>query len=280
MSKAGDGAPPPLILVGTELDGAPGYCRIVLVQRGALALRDSSSGAAPERTLLPRSALLASPRALFRLTPGKNAQAAAVAFGRSALEPESLGAEAGELLGILGGDERALRLARLPPAAFDEAWAIQARLADELEDRAPGAEVMRRLRLAEMLMLFYRAWRSGSQYAVSGSDEAARRFRPEEAVAFVKERYAEQLDLGAIAQRFGLNPSYLSRAFARYTGLPLVRYINRLRIEKSCALLKRSSMSVLDIAYSVGYGNLSLFNRYFRRTMGMSPREYRRWGEK
>lgn len=45
-------------------------------------------------------------------------------------------------------------------------------------------------------------------------------------------------------------------------------------------LLKRTSLGVLEIALSVGYNNLSHFNRYFRRLVGMSPREYRVRGEK
>ena len=51
------------------------------------------------------------------------------------------------------------------------------------------------------------------------------------------------------------------------------------RIQKSCLLLKRSDMPILDVAYAVGYNNISFFNRYFRKIMKMSPREYRRYAQ-
>jgi AraC-like DNA-binding protein len=94
-------------------------------------------------------------------------------------------------------------------------------------------------------------------------------------VDYIRDRYAEELSLPDIAAHFGLNPSYLSRLFTRHTGKHLFEYLNTLRIQKSCLLLKRSSMSIVEIAFSVGYNNLSHFNRYFRRVMVMSPREFR-----
>ena len=97
---------------------------------------------------------------------------------------------------------------------------------------------------------------------------------------FLHERYADTLTLPGIAERFGFNPSYFSRLFHRQAGLTLVEYLNGIRIRRSCVLLKRTSLGVLEIAFSVGYNNLSHFNRYFRRIVGMSPREYRARGEK
>ncbi len=55
----------------------------------------------------------------------------------------------------------------------------------------------------------------------------------------------------------------------------MVESINRARIQKGCQLLKRSQATIVEIAMAVGYNNLSHFNRYFRRIVGMSPRDYR-----
>jgi AraC-like DNA-binding protein len=258
-------------MVGRGLDIPADYYLITLVRRGALRLVEASG----ERTLLPRCFLLASPGADRRLVPGPGAEEARLGFGRSALDPESLGGEAADLLGLRGGSGAPIRIARLPPPAFEEAWAIRARIADELGDESPGAETIRRLRLAQLLMLLYRYGNPSPR-----PEERRPAFRAEEAVAYIKERYAEDLSLASLAESFGLNPSYLSRAFAHSAGIHLMEYINRVRIEKSCVLLKRSSLSVIDIAFAVGYKNLSHFNRYFRRVVRMSPSEYRRQSEK
>jgi AraC-like DNA-binding protein len=95
-------------------------------------------------------------------------------------------------------------------------------------------------------------------------------------MAYIEDRYADQLTLGEMARRFGLNPSYLSRAFRKETGFTIVEYVNKVRIRRSCLLLKHSDAGILDIALAVGYNSLSHFNQYFRRVMGMSPREFRR----
>ena len=79
-----------------------------------------------------------------------------------------------------------------------------------------------------------------------------------------------------ICELCNLNPTYLSRKFKEETGLNLFEYINRIRIERACRLLKQTRKTVLEIAYQVGYNNISFFNRYFRKTLGMSPGEYRK----
>jgi AraC-like DNA-binding protein len=277
-------------MVGGEAAVPPGYYRILLVRRGAARL----SGATDERILLPRCAALILPRLDCRVAAGTGADLARVAFGRSALDPETLGAEVGELLGLLGAAGASssiaataagppvpgkapaaagcgIRVIRLAPEAFEDACAIYRQLEREVRDSRPGSETMRRLRLVELLMVFYRLGQSGP--ALRGPYPGS---RIEDAVRYIRERYAEELSLAGLASRFGINPSYLSRAFARHTGIHLFEYINRVRIAKSCLLLKRSSASIVEIAFAVGYNSLSHFNRYFRRVTGMSPREYRR----
>ena len=53
-------------------------------------------------------------------------------------------------------------------------------------------------------------------------------------------------------------------------------YLQKLRIEKSCELLAGSDMRIAEIAQAVGYEDIKFFNRLFKRTLGMPPREYRR----
>ncbi|HAE22166.1 MAG TPA: hypothetical protein DCG47_07575 [Spirochaetaceae bacterium] len=72
-----------------------------------------------------------------------------------------------------------------------------------------------------------------------------------------------------------MNTSDFSRRFKELAGCPLFEFINRQRIKRACALLKSSGLSIIEIAEAVGYNNLSFFNRYFLRIVGVSPREYR-----
>jgi AraC-like DNA-binding protein len=93
---------------------------------------------------------------------------------------------------------------------------------------------------------------------------------------YLAERFRESLSLETMADELGYSPSYLSRYFKQKTGRCLFEYLNARRIAEACALLKATDKSVTEIAFEVGYNNLSFFNRYFRRLMDSSPQEYRK----
>jgi AraC-like DNA-binding protein len=267
-----------LVIYGHETLVPPDYFRLIIVRQGAVRLLRNG-----ERTiLLPRSVLLLPPGASRNVEAGGDARLAGVAFCKSVVDPELLGTESDRVFGMFGSArdapalEPSIGVARLPPAAFEEACALLARIEVEERQKRPGRETMQRLVLVELLVVVSRCFSRGAEQESVGPA----RFRIEEAVAYIKERYAEDLSLPDIASRFGLNPSYFSRLFTRHTGTHVFEYLNTLRIQKSCAFLKRSSMSIIEIAYSVGYNNLSHFNRCFRRIMGVSPREFRNRGAK
>jgi AraC-like DNA-binding protein len=219
---------------------------------------------------------------VYRLIAGTGARITQVYFLRGVLDLEALGSAAGGLLEMLGATGvntaagSGIRVERMSPTAFEQAHLLLESIRSEGREKQSGYETMQRLRLIEMLMVVYRSAHSGAGRQAGEPG----RFSIEEAVRAVQDRYAEELSLPELASRFGLNPSYFSRLFARHTGTPLFEYVNRIRIQKSCLLLKRSALSILEIAFSVGYNNLSHFNRYFRRIMGESPREYRNRSKK
>lgn len=98
----------------------------------------------------------------------------------------------------------------------------------------------------------------------------------DDVASFILSNFDIIFSLEELASRCDLNPSYFSRLFREKTGVPLFEYINRVRIERAVHLLKNSSMTILGIAMTVGYNNVSFFNRYFRKLKGCSPGEYRR----
>jgi AraC-like DNA-binding protein len=82
-----------------------------------------------------------------------------------------------------------------------------------------------------------------------------------------------ETDLAAIA---GQSPSAFSRSFRRHTGMALVQYVNRLRINLACQLLMSDdAMPITEICYAVGFNNLSNFNRQFLAQKGMPPSRFR-----
>ncbi|WP_413993253.1 helix-turn-helix domain-containing protein [Labrys okinawensis] len=97
------------------------------------------------------------------------------------------------------------------------------------------------------------------------------------ALAYIRENLTQpfnEADLAAIA---GQSTGAFSRAFRRHTGMSLVQYVKRLRINLACQLLMSDEeASVTDICFEVGFNNISNFNRQFLAEKGMSPSRFRR----
>jgi AraC-like DNA-binding protein len=95
------------------------------------------------------------------------------------------------------------------------------------------------------------------------------------------EHYTEPLCVPEVAAGMGMSQSTLFRLFKSYMRQSLSDYVTALRIGRACALLLESDDPVYVVAETVGYQNLSNFNRRFRALKGLSPRAFRRefpWG--
>ncbi len=93
--------------------------------------------------------------------------------------------------------------------------------------------------------------------------------------AFASEHYTERCSLSDLASGIGYDYSYLSKFFSDKIGYSFTEYVGSLRLDRAMYLLRNTSMSVLDVSESCGYGSLRTFNRNFMKKTGMTPREYR-----
>lgn len=84
-----------------------------------------------------------------------------------------------------------------------------------------------------------------------------------------------ELDVSMLADKFNLNQSYLSTFFKESSGVGLLDYINRVRIENAKTFLKERNTSIADIATKVGYYNSNTFIRTFKKYEGITPGKYK-----
>lgn len=84
-----------------------------------------------------------------------------------------------------------------------------------------------------------------------------------------------ELSLTMIACRFGLSEVYASHFFKEQTGENFFSYVENIRMEKACELLKASEFNINSISELAGYSSSYSFSRAFKRKLGMSPSEYR-----
>lgn len=91
----------------------------------------------------------------------------------------------------------------------------------------------------------------------------------------VKSHLYEDLNRDTLAAMVHLNADYLSHMFKKETGMSLTNYIIEERIRLAKQLLSRKDMSIRDIAISCGFQNISYFSRQFKKSTGITPREFR-----
>ncbi|MBQ8591662.1 MAG: response regulator transcription factor [Lachnospiraceae bacterium] len=111
---------------------------------------------------------------------------------------------------------------------------------------------------------------------LSGSVKMQGDERITQMLVYISQNYQEDLKLEDLAEEFNFNYHYLSAYFNQQMKEGFSDYLNRLRIEKACQLLKESSLSISMISGEVGYSEHSYFCRVFKKIVGKTPSEYRR----
>lgn len=92
----------------------------------------------------------------------------------------------------------------------------------------------------------------------------------------IHDNFSEPLTLGEMAAMSGASETYFCRLFKHETGMTFLDYLNSLRIEQACVLLRDTMDNALDICYEVGFNDYTHFGRQFKKNTGMSPAEFRR----
>ncbi|HRR94221.1 MAG TPA: AraC family transcriptional regulator [Bacteroidales bacterium] len=96
-----------------------------------------------------------------------------------------------------------------------------------------------------------------------------------EAYNYIREYYRKPISLEEISRIAGMKPHSFSKVFKKHTGSGFVEFVNQVRTDRACYLLRESRAAIHDIAEECGFASLSNFNKQFRKIMGVSPRTYR-----
>jgi len=98
----------------------------------------------------------------------------------------------------------------------------------------------------------------------------------QESMLYIHKNYTKALLVNEIAKKLNITPQYLTRLFKDNMGKSTVQYINGLRISKSKELIRRSTMTMQEITYSIGLDNPYYFSRLFKKYEGITPSAYKR----
>lgn len=161
---------------------------------------------------------------------------------------------------------------------FPEAHACVNAIDLELWTAAPGYFH----RVQGLLLQLCGLYERGLARPPAGAKEAAQdgedvqRWRVETAVEYVRDHFAQPLDLGEVAQHVGVSSGYLSALFSRTLGRSFTDFLAACRLEEAEKLLAEPALSVKEVAARVGFENPFYFSRVFRKRNGVSPQQFRR----
>lgn len=95
-------------------------------------------------------------------------------------------------------------------------------------------------------------------------------------IGFIQKNYPGKLLLKDISSAGSCCKTKCTSLFQRYLSVSPMQYLNNYRLEKGCAMLRNSSMSVTDVAYACGFSGTSYFCELFHRHYGITPNEYKK----
>ncbi len=94
-------------------------------------------------------------------------------------------------------------------------------------------------------------------------------------IALLNEKYADQITLSFLGNKFGYHPNYLNQLFIMRTNKSIYAYLQEIRIIKAIDMLQNSTMPIGEIAISVGFGDIAHFSKTFKLKTGLSPSDFR-----
>lgn len=98
----------------------------------------------------------------------------------------------------------------------------------------------------------------------------------EAAVNYINKNYAGNIAISDIADAVSIDRTYVFKLFQKFTNMSPSQYLQTYRLDKACVLLRKSSLSVTDIAYAVGFQQSPYFSKLFTQYKGVTPSKYRK----
>ncbi len=174
-----------------------------------------------------------------------------------------------ELVESLGAKPAAWRAGALPPVSQLMV------LGELLQAAAEGRSDAGLDELALWLGARFVATATGETRSARAAGERDRR-RAVEAAHWIDAHSDGEVDLESAAREAGLSAFHFLRSFAAVLGVTPHQYLVRSRLRRAARLLAEDERPITEIAFAVGFGDLSNFVRTFHRAAGVSPRAFRR----
>jgi len=129
--------------------------------------------------------------------------------------------------------------------------------------------------MASESVLLYTFSYLGKKTLISETGEEKREHTVSVIKKYVDDNFCDSdISLRKISKETNYSEKYVSATFKACLKIGITDYINTLRVQYACTLIKQGHRSVKDISNMCGYNDANYFSKLFKKRMGVSPREY------
>ncbi|RCW49611.1 helix-turn-helix domain-containing protein [Paenibacillus prosopidis] len=140
---------------------------------------------------------------------------------------------------------------------------------DEYNNKLQGYQTMLISRFLELVVYLSR------QYDNQEKDIPGNLIHLANAISYIEDHYLEPLTLEEIAVKSDISVRHLNRSFQSYYQTTPISYLQRLRLERACTLLKHTNLTIMEISHDCGFNDSNYFTRMFTKNYDLSPKAYR-----
>ena len=158
------------------------------------------------------------------------------------------------------------------PLIFDNLPAILPYLQNMLQEAAIPT-IWSNFQLNTLLRMVLTVMCRNNIHSNSGNKRSADIFQ--KVLNYIHDHYTEPLTNNSLAKLFNYHPNYISQLFVQRTGSSLHQYLLGIRVRHALYLLQTTELSIKEIAAQSGFGNVSYFCQYIKKTTGYPPTSFR-----
>ena len=130
----------------------------------------------------------------------------------------------------------------------------------------PGYEIALKSLFLQVIFLILQY---SEKHTTSGDGKSSEKLR--NVLDYIEVHFSETITIAELAKLCYFSEYHFMRFFKKHMNMTCVEYINNLRLEKAVEAFEQGNTSITDVAFLVGFHNLSYFHRAFKKKYGITP---------
>ncbi len=141
----------------------------------------------------------------------------------------------------------------------------------EYKSRNTGYLNLIRVYTAELIIKLFRKIESSENNLLTSSQKDI----VDSVIDYIKTNYNISIRMEDISSKLFFNKNYIGKLFKQQTGMPVSDFIREIRVNEACRILSETNEIISSVASACGYNDMKSFYTAFKKSTGVTPKEYR-----